>query len=68
MSLITIYQNNVKRKKDEEIRLTKERAKYVSDKANKSSKIVSAKQSLSRTKSQSTIQSKVRAKKKIRNN
>lgn len=60
MSLITIYQNNIRRKKDEEIRLTKERAKYVSDRANKSSKIVSAKQSISRTKSQSTIQSKVR--------
>lgn len=60
MSLITTYQNNIKRKKDEEIRLTKERARYVSDRANKGSKIVSAKQSISRTKSQSTIQSKIR--------
>lgn len=60
MSLITIYQNNIRRKKDEEIRLTKERARYVSDRANKSSKIVSAKQSIARTKSQSTIQSKIR--------
>ena len=50
MSLITIYQNNIKRKKDEEIKLTKERAKYVSDRANKSSRIVSSKQSMSRTK------------------
>lgn len=60
MSLVTIYQNNIRRKKDEEIRLTKERARYVSDRANKSSKIVSSKQSISRTKSQSTIQSKIR--------
>lgn len=60
MSLITMYQNNIRSKKEEEIRLTKERAKYISDRANKSSRIVSAKQSISKTKSQSTIRSKIR--------
>lgn len=60
MSLIDTYRNNIKRKKEEEIRLNNEKTKYLSDKANRSSKIVSAKQSISRTKSDSTIKSKIR--------
>lgn len=60
MSLMDTYRNNIKRKKDEEIRLNNEKTKYLSDKANKNSKIVSAKQAINRTKSESTIKSKIR--------
>lgn len=60
MSLVNVYQNNIKRKKDEEIRLTKERAKYMSDKVKKNSHILTVKQSINRTKSQSIINSKIR--------
>ncbi len=60
MSLIDTYKNNIKRKKDEEIRLNKEKTRYLSDKTNKSSKIISAKQSINRTKSETTIKSKLR--------
>lgn len=60
MSLIDTYRNNIKRKKDEEMRLNNEKTKYLSDKANKNSRIISAKQAIGRTKSQSTIKSKIR--------
>jgi len=60
MSSSNIYQNNIKRKKEEKIRLTKERAKYISERANKIAKIIYAKQIINRTKSQSTIQSKIK--------
>ncbi len=60
MSLIDTYRNNIKRKKDEEIRLNNEKTKYLSDKANKNSRIISAKQAIGRIKSQSTIKSKIR--------
>ena len=46
MSLIDTYRNNIKRKKDEEMRLNNEKTKYLSDKANKNSRIISAKRDL----------------------
>ena len=60
MSLVNTYRNNIKRKKEEEIRLNNEKTRYLSDKANKTSKVMSAKQAMSRTKSESTIKSKIR--------
>ena len=41
MSLIDTYRNNIKRKKDEEMRLNNEKTKYFSDKDNKNSRIIS---------------------------
>ena len=60
MSLIDTYRNNLKRKKDEEIRLNNEKTKYLSDKANKNSKVISAKKAIGRTKSESVIKNKIR--------
>ena len=60
MSLVNTYRNNIKRKKEEEIRLNNEKTRYLSDKANKTSKVMSAKQAMSRIKSESTIKSKIR--------
>lgn len=60
MSLIDTYRNNIKRKKDEQLRLNKEKSKYMLDRTNKNSRIISAKQSINRTKSDSLIRSKLR--------
>lgn len=60
MSLVNTYRNNIKRKKEEEIRLNNEKTRYLSDKANKTSKVMSAKQAMSRIKFESTIKSKIR--------
>lgn len=60
MSLSDTYRNNIKRKKDEQLRLNKEKSKYMLDRTNKNSKIISAKQSINRTKSESVIRSKMR--------
>ena len=58
MSLLEIYKSSIKRKKEELIRLNTQKTKYISNKATKKSKIISAMQSINRTKSESTIRSK----------
>lgn len=60
MSLITTYQNSIKRKKDELNRLKEQKIRYMSDKSNKKSKINTATRSMNRTKLQSVIKSRIR--------
>jgi hypothetical protein len=60
MAIIDSYRNNVNRKKQEILRLNEDNAKEQKKIADCSNKIISAKQSISRTKSQSTITSKLR--------
>ena len=50
MSLITTYQNSIKRKKDELNRLKEQKRRDMSDKSNKKSKINTATRSMNRTK------------------
>lgn len=59
MSLEIAYSNNVKRKKEELIRLRNERAKYTKKLSDASQKILRAEQQLKSTKSSSTINSKI---------
>ncbi len=59
MSFIDIYNNNVKRKKEEISRLKKERLKYVGIVSDSGSKILRAKQQANSTKSQATLKSKL---------
>lgn len=60
MSLLETYKNNIKRRKEELIRLNNQKTKYMSDKATKKSRVISAMQTIKRTKSQLTINSKTR--------
>ena len=60
MSLLETYKSSIKRKKEELIRLNTQKIKYISNKATKKSKIISAMQIINRTKSESTIRSKSR--------
>ena len=60
MSLLDTYKNNIKRKKEELIRLNSQKSKYLSDIATKKSKEISAMKSMKQTKVQSTIKSKSR--------
>ena len=59
MSLETIYSNNVKRKKEELIRLRNERAKYTKNLNDVSQKILRVEQKFKRTKLSSNINSKI---------
>lgn len=60
MSSLETYKNSVKRKKEELMRLNNQKTRYISDKATKKNRVISAMQSIKRTKSQSTINSKSR--------
>ena len=60
MALIDMYRSNVQRKKQEISKLNQDKAKEQSKIADYSKKNLSAKQSISRSKSQSTINSKIR--------
>lgn len=60
MSILDIYMGNIQRKKNEISSLKKDRLRYVNEVSNQSNKIVSAKRNLTSTKSQSTINSKLR--------
>ncbi|MGN1298280.1 MAG: CHAT domain-containing protein [Clostridia bacterium] len=60
MSLLETYKSRIKRKKEELIKLDSQKSRYLSDIATKKSKVISAMQSIKRTKVQSTIQSKSR--------
>lgn len=60
MSLLDTYKNNIKRKKEELIRLNSQKSKYLSDIATKKSKEISDMKSMKQTKVQSTIKSKSR--------
>lgn len=59
MSLETTYANNVRRKKEELIRLRNERAKYTKNLSDASQKILRAEQQLKNTRSSSTMNSKI---------
>ena len=56
---VTIYENSVKRKKDEIARLKKERVRYVNVVSDCSKKILNATKQASSTKSSSTYKSKI---------
>ncbi len=60
MAIIDTYKNNVHRKKQEILKLNEDNAKERKKIADNRSKILSAKQSISRTKSEPTIKSKLR--------
>ncbi|RYA22433.1 hypothetical protein CRU96_13095 [Malaciobacter halophilus] len=60
MAMIDTYKNNVHRKKQEILKLNENNAKEQKKIAENMNKIISAKQSISRTKSESTIKSKLR--------
>ncbi|MDY0321466.1 MAG: CHAT domain-containing protein [Arcobacteraceae bacterium] len=60
MAMIDTYKNNVHRKKQEILKLNEDNAKEQKKIADHLNKIISAKQSISRTKSESTINSKLR--------
>jgi hypothetical protein len=60
MAMIDTYKNNVHRKKQEILKLNENNAKEQKKIADNMNKILSAKQSISRTKSESTIKSKLR--------
>ena len=59
MSLENTYNNSIRRKKEELIKLRNNRAKYTNDLSNSTQKIVRANNQLKTTKSQSTIKSKI---------
>lgn len=59
MSLVTMYESSVKRKKDEIARLKKDRVRYVNEVSNCSKKILTATKQANSTKSQSTLKSKL---------
>ena len=59
MSLVTMYESSVKRKKDEIARLKKDRVRYVNEASNCSKKILTATKQVNSTKSQSTLKSKL---------
>ena len=56
---VTMYENSVKRKKDEIARLKKERVRYVNTVSDCSKKILNATKQASSTKSSSTYKSKI---------
>lgn len=60
MAMIDTYKNNVHRKKQDILKLNENNAKEQKKIADNMNKILSAKQSISRTKSESTIKSKLR--------
>jgi len=60
MPIIDTYKNNVHRKKQEILKLNEDNAKEQKKIAEHMNKIISAKQAISRTKSESTIKSKLR--------
>lgn len=59
MSYISLYSSNSKRKKEEIVRLKKERVRYVGDSSSASQKIIRLSNQLNNTKSASTIKSKL---------
>lgn len=59
MSFVSIYSNNVKRKKDEISRLKNERVRFLNTVSDCSKKILRASQQINSTKSQSVIKSKL---------
>jgi hypothetical protein len=60
MAMIDTYRNNIQRKRDELAKLSKDRANESSKIPPLNAKILSANNTISRTKSQSTVQSKLR--------
>ena len=59
MSLVTIYESSVRRKRDETSRLKTDRVKYVNIVSNCSKKILSATKQANSTKSSSTFKSRM---------